>query len=164
MSRNPIETVMGAVVLLVAGSFLAFAVNSANLRPVSGYAVKAVFNKVGGLTVGSDVRISGIKVGSVTGQSLDPRTYRAVVTLSILPDVKLPADTVASVASDGLLGGKFVKLEPGQSGALLENNAALSRTRDYQSVEDLVSELIFIATKDPPPGAPPGGAPGLVKP
>lgn len=82
MSRNPIETVMGAVVLLVAGSFLAFAVNSANLRPVSGYAVKAVFNKVGGLTVGSDVRISGIKVGSVTGQSLDPRTYRAVVTLS----------------------------------------------------------------------------------
>lgn len=164
MSRNPIETVMGAVVLLVAGSFLAFAVNSANLRPVSGYAVKAVFNKVGGLTVGSDVRISGIKVGSVTGQSLDPRTYRAVVTLSILPDVKLPADTVASVASDGLLGGKFVKLEPGQSGALLENNAALSRTRDYQSVEDLVSELIFIATKDPPPGTPPGSTPGLVKP
>lgn len=156
MSRNPIETVMGAVVLLVAGSFLTFAVNSASLRPVSGYTVKAVFNKVGGLTVGSDVRISGIKVGTVTGQTLDPRSYRAVVTLSVLPDVKLPADTVASVASDGLLGGKFVKLEPGQSGAFLENNASLSRTRDYQSVEDLVSELIFIATKDPPPQSPPG--------
>jgi phospholipid/cholesterol/gamma-HCH transport system substrate-binding protein len=104
------------------------------------------------------VRISGIKVGSVTEQSLDPRTYRAVVTLSILPDVSLPADTVATIASDGLLGGKFIKLEPGQDTTMVDKGATLSRTRDYQSVEDLVSELIFIATKDPSP-PPPGARP-----
>lgn len=152
MARNPIETVLGAVVLLVAGSFLAFAIDSADLRPVSGYPVRAVFNKVGGLLPGADVRISGIKVGSVTEQTLDPRSYRAVVQMSILPSVQLPADTVASIASDGLLGGKFIKLEPGTETVVIETGATLARTRDYQSVEDLVSELIFIATKDPAEG------------
>lgn len=147
MGRNPIETVMGAVVLVVAGLFLAFAYDSADLTPVDGYPVSAQFNKVGGLKPGSDVRISGIKVGTVTAESIDPATYRAIVTMSLLPEIQVPTDTVASIASDGLLGGKYVELRPGRATDMLTSGSALSNTRDYQSVEDMVSELIFLTTQ-----------------
>lgn len=162
MGRNPIETVMGAVVLVVAALFLAFAYNTANLGKVSGYAIQATFSKVGGLDNGADVRISGIKVGSVSGQALDPRTYQAVVGMTILPSVQLPQDTVASVASDGLLGGKYIKLEPGSAQETIAAGGAITRTRDYQSVEDMVGEIIFMVTQDPPP--PPGGHPSSLPP
>ncbi|NKD77122.1 MCE family protein [Haematospirillum sp. H1815] len=149
MTRNPIETVIGALVLAVALLFLLFAWQSADLRPVSGYPVHVQFNKVGGLAVGADVRISGIKVGSVSRQFLDNQTYRAIVSLSIMPGVQLPEDTVASIASDGLLGGKFVRLEPGQSRSFLESGGTIANSQDFRSVEDMVSELIFLATKEP---------------
>jgi phospholipid/cholesterol/gamma-HCH transport system substrate-binding protein len=148
MNRNPIETIMGAVVLVVAGLFLAFAYSTADLRAVEGYEVTATFSKVGGLDTGSDVRISGIKVGTVIAQALDPETYQAVVHMSIRPDVALPSDTRAVVASDGLLGGKFLKLEPGTARDTLADGGAISRVADYQSIEDMVSEIIFLATQD----------------
>ncbi len=157
MSRNPIETIMGAVVLVVAGLFLAFAYSTADLRTVEGYKISAAFAKVGGLGVGADVRISGIKVGTVTAQALDPQTYQAVVTMSIRPDVRLPADTRASVASEGLLGGKFLKLEPGSDSDTLADGGALTQVANFQSLEDLVGEIIFLATQEPPPPPPPGG-------
>lgn len=152
MGRNPLETIMGAVVLLIAGLFLTFAYATADLRPVQGYTVSAVFNKVGGLQAGADVRISGIKVGTVTAQALDSTTYRAVVHMSVLPSVKLPSDTVASIASDGLLGGKYLKLDPGSSTDMLPDDGRISKVSDFQSVEDLVGELIFLATQDPKGG------------
>lgn len=148
MNRNPIETIMGAVVLVVAGLFLAFAYSTADLQTVEGYEVTATFTKVGGLDTGSDVRISGIKVGTVTEQSLDPQTYQAVVRMSIKPDVKLPTDTRASVASDGLLGGKFMKLEPGGAAERLSDGDQIANVVNYQSIEDLVGEIIFLATQD----------------
>jgi phospholipid/cholesterol/gamma-HCH transport system substrate-binding protein len=76
MQRNMIETLMGAVVLVVAAIFLALAYSAANLRVSSGYEIKAPFNKIGGVKIGSDVRVSGINVGSVTDLSLDRRRSR----------------------------------------------------------------------------------------
>jgi phospholipid/cholesterol/gamma-HCH transport system substrate-binding protein len=104
---------MGAVVLAVAGFFLAFAYSRGNVAPIEGYMVTAKFSAVDGLSVGDDVRISGIRVGSVVDQTLEPEYYRAVVTLSIDAAIALPEDTAALVASDGLLGGKYVSLLPG---------------------------------------------------
>ncbi len=153
MGRNPIETIMGAVVLVVAGLFLAFAYDTADIKSVSGYPVSAAFSKVGGLDNGADVRISGIKVGSVSSQNLDPQTYQAIVQMTILPSVQLPQDTVASVASDGLLGGKYIKLEPGRAEQVIAAGGSVTRTRNYQSVEDLVGEIIFLATQDEGTGA-----------
>jgi phospholipid/cholesterol/gamma-HCH transport system substrate-binding protein len=153
MGRNPIETIMGAVVLLVAGLFLAFAYSTADLADVDGYRLQARFAKVGGLQTGSDVRISGIKVGTVSSQHLDPQTYQAVVDMTILASIKLPEDTVASIASDGLLGGSYLKLEPGTAETPLAEDSTLKKVRDYKSLEDLVSQIIFLATQDgPPPG------------
>jgi phospholipid/cholesterol/gamma-HCH transport system substrate-binding protein len=146
MKRNPIETVLGAVVLVIAGMFLAFAYTTADIQAVTGYSVSAKFIKVGGLETGSDVRISGIRVGTVTEQALDPQTFQASVTMSISGDVKLPADTEAAIVSDGLLGGKYVNLIPGRAKETLSDGGALAKTRDFQSVEDLVGEIIFLAT------------------
>ncbi|HLB79817.1 MAG TPA: MlaD family protein, partial [Dongiaceae bacterium] len=95
MNRNVIETIMGAVVLLVAVTFLAFAYTTSNLRRVEGYEVIAKFNRIDGLENGSDVRMSGIKIGSVLDQRLDPETYLAVVRLSIADAVRLPLDSSA---------------------------------------------------------------------
>jgi len=146
MKRNPIETVLGAVVLVVAVMFLVFASSVADLKAVTGYEVKATFLKVGGLERGSDVRIAGIDIGTVTGQTLDPTTFQAQVTMSIEPGVILPADTEASIVSDGLLGGKYVNLVPGRSTERIAAGGAVSKTRDYQSLEDLVGQIIFLAT------------------
>lgn len=151
MGRNLIETVMGAVVLLVAGLFVFFAYDMAQVQTTSGYTVNATFSRIGGLTSGSDVRISGIKVGTVTDTRLDPKTYYADVTLSIEPGVELPSDTVASVSSEGLLGGKYVRLEPGQAKERIADGGSITKTQDYRTLEDQVGDIIFLATGGQPP-------------
>ncbi len=146
MRKQIIESVMGAVVLLVAGYFLVFAYTSAQISEVKGYHVKANFLKVGGLRVGSDVRISGIKVGTVVDQRLDQDTFEASLTLSIRPDILLPVDTVASIATQGLMGDKYIRLEPGTLRERLKDGESLKNTRDFKSLEDTVGEFIFLAT------------------
>lgn len=160
MGRNLIETIMGAVVLAVAAFFLAFAYSHADLKQVSGYEITAQFASIGGLETGADVRINGIKVGTVAGHALDPATFNAVVRLTIMPDIRLPKDTVATIASEGLLGGKFLKLEPGRAAERIAEGGAISRTKDFKSIEEMVGQLIFLATSDnPPPPAAPAPAP-----
>lgn len=160
MGRNLIETIMGAVVLLVAGFFLVFAYTHADLKEVKGYEVSAHFASVGGLDIGADVRINGIKVGTVAGNALDPQTFNAVVRLTIIPEIKLPTDTVATIATDGLLGGKFIKLQPGKATERIAEGGMIGRTKDYKSIEEMVGELIFLATAESPaPAAPPAPAP-----
>jgi phospholipid/cholesterol/gamma-HCH transport system substrate-binding protein len=146
MGRNAIETIMGAAVLLVAGLFVYFAYNTAQIKAVTGYEVSARFFKVGGLSKGSDVRISGIKVGTVIDTRLDPQTYDAVVVMSISPTVKLSTDTSATIASSGMLGDKYVMLMPGKETAHLDVGGAISNTKDFRSLEDQVGEIIFLAT------------------
>jgi len=146
MGRNAVETVLGAVVIGVAGLFLFFAYSTAQVKAVTGYDVTAKFFKIGGLTTGSDVRISGIKVGTVKSSTLDAETFDAVVTMSIRPDVKLPADTVASIGSEGIVGGKYVRIEPGNSKEFISTGGAITETRDFRSLEDQVGEIIFLAT------------------
>ncbi len=146
MGRNAIETVMGAVVLLVAGLFVFFAYQTAEVATVEGYRITATFAKIGGLKKGSDVRISGIKVGTVIDHWLDPETYEAVVEFSIASKVKVPADTVAAITSEGLLGGKYVRLELGTEKEFLEVGGNITQTKDFRSLEDQVGEIIFLAT------------------
>jgi phospholipid/cholesterol/gamma-HCH transport system substrate-binding protein len=138
-----IEAVMGAVVLIVAAVFLVFAYDTSQVRSVSGYPLMADFQRIDGINAGGDVRISGIKVGSVTSESLDPKTYLATVKLSIDPKVQLPDDTVAEIVSAGLLGDKYVSLVPGGSDKMIPPGGTIKYTQASVSLENLIGQTIF---------------------
>ncbi|MBU0726005.1 MAG: outer membrane lipid asymmetry maintenance protein MlaD [Alphaproteobacteria bacterium] len=145
MNRSLIETVMGGVVLVVAGMFLVFAFSAADLRAVSGYTVTANFDQASGVNTGGDVRISGIKVGSIIGQRLNPDTYLAEVSLSIDPSIKLPRDTIAKVASEGLLGGAHMQLIPGGEDEMIPPGGRIMYTQSSVDIIDLLGRFVFSA-------------------
>lgn len=164
MRGNVIETVMGAVVILVAALFLVFAYKSSQLRTVPGYQVSADFARVDGIRQGSDVRVSGIKIGSVVAEELDPKTFLANVRMSIDPSVQLPDDTVAEIVSAGLLGDKYMSLVPGGSDKVIPPGGKITYTQSSVSLENLIGQMMFSAPgakKDEgeaPKPAPGGGA------
>jgi phospholipid/cholesterol/gamma-HCH transport system substrate-binding protein len=148
MYKRPVETIMGILVLAVAALFCYFAYNVSDLKVVKGYNVTANFLKVGGLNVGSDVRINGIKIGTVVSQKLDNQDFTAKVVMSLSPELKLPVDSVASIVSDGLIGNKFIKIDPGHEEEYLKDGDILKNTKDFKTIEDLVGEVIFMVTGD----------------
>ena len=165
MKGNVIETVMGAVVLVVAALFLFFAYNTSQLRSVKGYELTADFERIDGIRDGGDVRVSGIKIGSIVAQTLDPKTFLARLQLSVDPSVKLPDDTVAEIVSAGLLGDKYLSLVPGGSDTLLPPGGRIKYTQSSVSLENLIGQMIFSAPGAKKPGEgeapanpPPGGA------
>lgn len=146
MRKKPVETIMGLVVLVVALLFLIFAYRVSDLQVVKGYTLSADFMKVGGLSIGSDVRINGIKVGTVTAQKLNNEDYTVRVTFSISGDVQLPKDSTVAIVGDGLMGDKFVKIEPGKDKELLADGDMFARTKDFKTLEDMIGEIIFMVT------------------
>ena len=148
MNKRPVETIMGLVVLAVATLFMLFAYRVSDLQVIKGYEINARFLKVGGLNTGADVRINGIKVGTVVSQKINPLDYLVDVKLSIMPDILIPTDSVITVAGDGLMGDKFIKIEPGHSEQKLSNGDTATNTKDAKSLEDMVGEIIFMVTDD----------------
>jgi len=159
MNRNAVETVMGAVVLVVAAFFLFFAYTTSQVRAVTGYELTARFNRVEGLRGGSDVRISGIRVGSVVSQDLDPKTFVAVVTLSIEPSIKLPVDTVAQITSSGLFGDNYVSLEPGNEDEIIKAGGQIEHTQSPMNLQSLIGQYIFSQNPQNQPKKDDGGVP-----
>ena len=143
MKRNVLETTLAAMVLLVAGVFLVFAQNVGNVAPVQGWELKAKFNSVDGLGIGNDVRIGGVKVGTVVGLQIDQQDYRALVKMQIIKELKLPYDTFAAVVSEGVLGGKYIALVPGKGKLSDRNGLFLKNTKDVEPVETTVGKEIF---------------------
>jgi phospholipid/cholesterol/gamma-HCH transport system substrate-binding protein len=144
--RSLTETVAGAVVLAVALGFLGYAVANTGRTPVSGYPLHARFDRIDGMVVGSDVRLAGVKVGSVTTARVDPQTYQADVTFSVQNAVKLPRDSSAEITSDGLLGGKYLSLVPGGDERMLAAGDAVTITQSAISLEQLLGKFIFSVT------------------
>jgi phospholipid/cholesterol/gamma-HCH transport system substrate-binding protein len=147
MQRNIAETVLGAVVLLVAGGFLFFFYRTTDIKPASGYEITAAFSKIDGLEAGSPVRISGVKVGQVLGFELDKDTYHAIVHMNIDSSVKLPKDTSAVIASAGLLDGKFMTLQPGGDDEPLKPGDRIEFTQSTPSLEQMLGQVIFSMNK-----------------
>jgi phospholipid/cholesterol/gamma-HCH transport system substrate-binding protein len=148
MQKNIVETIMGAVVLLVAGGFLLFFYKTTDIRPSSGYELTAAFSKIDGLDSGSPVRISGVKIGQVLDFKLDPKNFRAIVRMNINDGVRLPKDTAAVIASSGLLDGKFMTLEPGADEDFLEPGDQIEFTQSTPGLEQLLGQVIFSLNKE----------------
>ena len=148
MRKNLIETVMGAVVLAVAGFFIFFAYSKAGVGTVEGYEIQAKFDRIDGVDAGSDVRMSGIKIGTVTSSVLDGKTYFAVVKMNISTEIKVPDDTSIAVSSDGLLGDKFLALSPGGSDDMLPPGGEILTTQGSVDLMGLVGQMIFSQTSN----------------
>lgn len=154
MGRNAIETVLGAVVLLVAAFFLVFVYSNASLRKVEGYKVTALFPLVDGIKDGGDVRMNGVKIGSIASQDLittpGSEQYLVRVLFTLRPDIRLPVDTLAMIASEGLLGGKYLALEPGVEEDMITNdgNGKITRTQAPMRIDDLIGQIIYGNKKD----------------
>ncbi len=147
MRRNIIETVMGGVVLIVAASFVVIAFQSGTVGTPMGYVVQAEFDNASGLGPGSEVRMSGVKIGTVQSLELDRDTYFAVVTLSIDESIELPRDTSARIIADGLLGSNFIALEPGGDEEMLQPGKEINFTQGSINVVDLLGRFIFSAAE-----------------
>ena len=144
--RNAIEVAVGAAVLLVAAGFLAYAVAHSGRSARGGSTLTAKFDHIDGLAVGADVRMAGVRVGSVTAAAIDPKSYLAVVTLTVQDGLELPRDSSAEVTSDGLLGGKYLSLTPGGDVAILQPGQAITITQSSVSLEQLLGKFIFSVT------------------
>lgn len=158
------EVLTGALVLLVAAGFLAYAVAHSGRSAVSGYTLYAKFDHIDGLGVGADVRVAGVKVGSVNEERIDPQSFQAVVALTVRDDLKLPKDSAAIVTSESLLGGKYLSLQPGGDEAMLQPGQTITITQSSVSLEELLGKFIFSATNVQKGGNPGEAQPGAQKP
>ena len=149
MQRNMLEAVMGAIVLLTAVAFVSLAYEAANIRGTDGYELEAEFGATGGLSVGDDVRISGIKVGRISRQELDPVTYAARIVMSLDERIRIPADSSARITAASLLGGNYLELIPGADEDMMQPGEVIYDTRDPGSLTDLLGKAVFSAANDP---------------
>ncbi len=143
MRANIVEAIMGAVVLAVAGGFFYYAYSNSGTKVMNGYHLVAHFDRIDGLVDGSDVKLSGVKVGDVSKISIDPKTYLAQVTMSLQKDVQLPEDTSAQIVSESLMGGKYIALVPGGSDDLLKDGGQITHTQSSVNLEGLIGKYIF---------------------
>ena len=149
MQRNMLEAVMGAIVLLTAVAFVSLAYEAANIRGTDGYELEAEFGATDGLSVGDDVRISGIKVGHISRQELDPVTYAARIVMSLDERIRIPADSSARITAASLLGGNYLELIPGADEDMMQPGEVIYDTRDPVSLTDLLGKAVFSAANDP---------------
>ncbi len=156
MKSNTLETMVGAAIILVALAFFAFAYKTAGFlsSAAGGYHISAEFDNIDGVTVGSDVRIAGVKVGSVIGQSLNPKSYQARIDMMIQQGLVLSDDTSAKITAEGLLGAKFVALDPGGSETKVTEGGVLSYTQGAIDIWSIISQAMFSKSGAKPADAP----------
>ena len=149
MSENATEVAVGGAVLAVALGFLVYAAQATGLgAPAGSYELRATFRSVEGVKLGTDVRMAGVKVGTVTGLSLNPDTFMAEARFTLDDGIILPDDSAALVSSEGLLGGNFLEIMPGGSPFDLEPGAEIEDTQGAVSLTSLLMKFVGGAAED----------------
>ncbi|MEM9550286.1 MAG: outer membrane lipid asymmetry maintenance protein MlaD [Pseudomonadota bacterium] len=143
-SHNPLEVLAGAAVLAGAIGFAVYAGQSTGFSAASGrgYELNASFRSLEGVSVGTDVRLAGVKVGTVTGMELNADTYRADTTITVNDGIEIPDDSAIVVSSEGLLGGNFVELMPGGSPFYFEPGDTIDDTQGAVSLISLLLKFV----------------------
>lgn len=144
MKNSAVETMIGAVVVAVAAGFFLFAYQSSGKgSTAAGLKLSAMFDNASGVNIGTDIRIAGVKVGTVTGFTLDDSNFQAVVTMQVDPRLKLTEDATAKVTAEGLLGSNFITLEQGGSDTILADGGTISNTQGAVDIWSLISQAMF---------------------
>jgi phospholipid/cholesterol/gamma-HCH transport system substrate-binding protein len=107
-----------------------------------GYHVTAEFDNIGDLKVGSPVTMAGVRIGEVDAIRFDPKSYKAVVSMRIDPQFnQIPEDSYASIATQGLLGGKYVGISPGGLDTYLKDGSRIDQTQSAIVLESLINKF-----------------------
>ena len=146
MGRNVVETIVGALVLVVAGVFVFYAFAKSDRAGPDGYEITARFGRIDGLKRGADVTLSGVKIGTVTAVDLDFKTYQAIVHMALTSSIQIPVDTNAKIVSESLLGGMVVVLDPGGDKTMLKPGGEIDKTQDAISFTELLAKFMFSGT------------------
>lgn len=143
MSHSKTEVAVGGAVLAAAVGFLFFVSNSTGFSSgANGYPLTASFRSADGITIGTDVRLAGVKIGTVTGISLNSETFRADTTISVAEGIEIPDDSAISVSSEGLLGGNFIEILPGGSPFAMETGGEFIDTQGSVSLVSLLMKFV----------------------
>ncbi len=141
-SNNTVETIIGAIVVAIAAVFLWYTYTTTNSGSLGGYEITARMPRVDGLATGTDVRLSGIKVGAVSALTLDPKTYLVTLHMNIRQDIPIPDDSSLMVTSSGLLGGSYLSITPGGSDRMLAPGGAITNVQGSVDLMGLVGRFI----------------------
>jgi phospholipid/cholesterol/gamma-HCH transport system substrate-binding protein len=142
-TNNYFEIIVGTFVLLCATFFLVSSLKSTKSGNSESYHLFAKFENIDGIAGGSDVKISGVKIGTVESQFLDAKDFRATLKINIAKNIALPADSSAKVASEGLLGSKYLAITPGAQEENLKEGEEIQFTQSSVNLEDLLGKFIF---------------------
>ncbi|MBN2676202.1 MAG: MCE family protein [Alphaproteobacteria bacterium] len=140
--EQPFETLLGVFVLFLSVFFLFWAMSKADLKRIDGYTLYASFSKITSLSEGTNVALHGVKVGSIEEISLDSHDYTVKIKMTIDPHVKLPRDTIAEIATDGLIGDRYLRLKLGEAPEFLQEGETMGST-DFLSLEDMIGQVLF---------------------
>lgn len=145
VNREYMHAFVGAGVMVLATLFIIAAYSERGAGPASGYELTARFSSIDGIKTGSDILLAGVPVGRVNRVDFNPQSHQAVLTLRLNPDVKLPTDTVAMILSEGMLGDKYLKLEPGGELDMLQPGDEVDFVQDSVIFEELLQKVILSA-------------------
>lgn len=149
--ENGAEALIGLLVVLLAAWFVSFAWSrTGGGGPAGAINVTAVFPNASGVSVGTDVRVAGLKIGTVAGQKLDPQSFQVDVTLAIDPTVKIPKDSSAAITSEGLLGSTFISLAPGGDPVSLKDGDTITDTQGSIDLMGMIGSFINKSGSDTP--------------
>ena len=143
MKSNTFEAIVGAFVIILSLVFLFYGFSTMKLQNSDNYNISALFNRIDGIKIGSDIRMSGIKIGTVANQELDNSSFEAKVLMSIDSKILIPDDSSAKITSDGLLGGNYISIAPGGSDIYLLNKEEIFFTQGSVDLIGLVGEALF---------------------
>lgn len=148
MAENRTEVLAGAIVLAVAVGFGVFAARTGGIagNDSDSYSLTASFRSVQGISVGTDVKMAGVRIGQITGLELNPETFRADASFTVQGDLLLPDDSAILVSSEGLLGGNYIEVLPGGSPFNLSPGEEILDTQGAISLVTLLMRFVGSAS------------------
>jgi phospholipid/cholesterol/gamma-HCH transport system substrate-binding protein len=150
MRNDTVETLIGAIVIVVAIVFVVFTYRTTGAANVGGYELTASMPRVDGVAVGTDVKLAGVKIGTVSALTLDPKNYRVSMHMSLQPDVKIPDDSSVIVTSAGLLGSSYVSIQPGGSDTMLAAGGEIKNAQGSIDMMGLLNKFVNSTSESAP--------------
>lgn len=145
MKKNNFEILVGFLVLFFSTSFLLFflKISGGTKNVANTYEISAEFGNIEGINIGSEVKMSGIKIGIVDNLYINNDTYNSIVVMKLDKKLPIPIDSSFKISTSGLIGGKYIRVEIGSEEMYFENGDTAEFTQSTMDLEDLIGRFIF---------------------